>query len=111
MYLPLWANSPDGSMLTFQAVGLPAGLTLDPANGVISGTIDTAAGSATPYKVTVLVSNGQSSSFQTFAWIVKAYNPVSMTNPGPQWNTNGDIISLRRSGPRILPLVRRLLVC
>src|SRR5262249_44114140 len=42
-----------GDGLQYSATGLPAGLAIDLATGRISGTISLAAGSTTPYRVTV----------------------------------------------------------
>ena len=54
--LQVVAHDPDGDALTYSATGLPASVTLDPATGLISGTLSFAiAGS---YPVTVTVSDG-----------------------------------------------------
>lgn len=50
-------SDPDGDSLTFTATGLPEGLVIDPATGVISGTPTIPANF--PYQVTVTVSDGQ----------------------------------------------------
>jgi large repetitive protein len=68
----------DGNTLSYSAAGLPAGLTIDPATGVISGTIDRSASQANggAYSVTVTASDGNGGTVsQTFTWTV--------TNPGP----------------------------
>ncbi|MFJ0725992.1 putative Ig domain-containing protein, partial [Bordetella bronchiseptica] len=71
----------NGDTLTFTADGLPPGLTLDPATGIISGTLDNSAsqGGANndgvyTVEITATDANGASVS-QTFEWDV--------TNPGP----------------------------
>ncbi|WP_051116670.1 Ig-like domain-containing protein [Sphingomonas sp. PAMC 26617] len=69
---------PEGDTLAFTAQGLPAGLTIDAATGVISGTIDHSASQANAgvYTVTVTASDGKGGSVsQTFVW--------SVTNPAP----------------------------
>src|SRR5207248_4058548 len=53
--LALSASDPDGDVLTFSATGLPFGLAVDPGSGVIQGSFDPYAVSATPYAVTVSV--------------------------------------------------------
>ncbi len=66
--LQLSATDPDGDPVTYSAVGLPPGLTLDAATGLITGTVSsTAPGS---YAVTVTVSDGSGSSSQSFIWTV-----------------------------------------
>jgi hypothetical protein len=66
--LPLAASDPDGDGLSYSVTGLPASLTLNPATGVIVGTLSfTSAGS---YRVTSTVSDGSLTSSQTFTWTV-----------------------------------------
>ena len=74
----------DGSQLTWRATGLPAGLTIGAADGVISGT-PTAAVNATNVQVVATDVNGQED-YVTFSWIVKAVPTVSsqanLSTPG-----------------------------
>jgi VCBS repeat-containing protein len=54
---------PDGDTLVFSASGLPAGLAIDTATGVITGTLGSSASSAMPggvYTITVSASDGRS---------------------------------------------------
>ena len=77
--------------LTYTASGLPTGLTIDPASGVISGT-PSAAGN---FGVTITVFDGHSSARTSFAWrIVNDQGPV-VTNPGGQRNYAGDVVTLQ----------------
>lgn len=72
-------SDPDaGDTLTFTATGLPAGLTIDAATGVISGTIDRSASVTGPYSVTVVAidSSGLQAS-RTFTWTVLNPAPVA----------------------------------
>ncbi len=71
-------SDPDGDALRFTATGLPAGLTIDPDTGVISGTIDNSASQVGGgvYDITVLADDGRGGTIsQAFAWTV--------TNPAP----------------------------
>ena len=43
----------DNDALTYTAVGLPLGLTIDPVSGGITGTVDPTVARGTPYAVTV----------------------------------------------------------
>jgi hypothetical protein len=63
----------DGDPLTYTASGLPAGVSINPMTGRISGT-PTTAGSRT---VTVSVSDGQLSASRTFTWVVNG--PFALT--------------------------------
>jgi large repetitive protein len=68
----------DGDALTFGATGLPAGLSINPATGIISGTIDRSASQVNGgvYSITVTASDGKGGTVsQTFTWTV--------TNPAP----------------------------
>jgi glycine cleavage system H lipoate-binding protein len=56
------ALDPDGDVLTWSAGGLPQGITINPANGTISGTI----GSAGFYTVTVTVRDPEGGADLTF---------------------------------------------
>ncbi len=82
----------DGNPLTFTATGLPAGLSINPATGVISGTIapnaSQPAGGA--YSVTVTASDGNGGSVSTtFSWTV--------TNPAPE--ASNDVASTTEDTP------------
>ncbi len=94
MSLQLQGTASTGS-LTYNASGLPAGLSLNATTGLISGTL--AAGDAAngPYTVDVSASNGTVSASQSFNWIV---NPVvNVTVPADQSNKVGDSVSLQIS--------------
>ena len=70
--LALVASDANGDMLTFSATGLPPGLTIAPATGLITGTLTkTAAGI---YHVTASVSDGSLTHSQSFQWTVTHIN-------------------------------------
>jgi hypothetical protein len=94
--LSLVGSDADGDTLTYSASGLPAGLSVDAASGVISGTLPVSAGSSTPYVVTATVSDGTLSASQTFKWTVSK-DAVTLTSPGNQSNKEGDGVSLQLS--------------
>ena len=67
---------PDGDPLRFSAVGLPAGLSIDPATGVISGTVAANASATGVYAVTVTAADPSGAAVSTsFA--------LTIRNPGP----------------------------
>ena len=62
--------------LSYQALGLPPSLAIDPLSGQITGTIDAGAAAASPYSVTVTVDDSDGSSADAvtanFAWNVSS---------------------------------------
>ena len=78
--LPVKAlDSASGQTLTYSAAGLPPGLSINAATGLISGT-PTTVGSF-PVTVTVTDTTGASG---TASFPVNVASPVSFTGPGPQ---------------------------
>jgi hypothetical protein len=74
--------------LTYGATGLPPGLSIGSASGVVSGT-PTTGGSYSP-TVTVTDSSGYSG-HTSFSWTIT--NTVTVANPGTQNNVSGSAIS------------------
>lgn len=101
--LNIGGSDPDSDDLTWTATGLPNGLSLDPATGVVSGSVAFDAGSSLPYGVTVRATDdGSPSLFDevSFLWTVTNVNrPPQVTNPGDQVSAEGDTISLAIVGP------------
>jgi hypothetical protein len=89
--LPVTGSDPDGDTLTYSAGGLPPGLSINPATGLISGTLP--AGSPEGYTVTVAATDGSAAFSQGFSWTVNAH--VTLTTPADQTNTEGDTVSLQ----------------
>jgi hypothetical protein len=78
--------------VTYSAVNLPTGLTLNSATGEITGTIGIAAYGQSPYRVTVTAADGTLTSSRTFIWSVTPQ--IAIVNPGVQGNASGDSVSL-----------------
>jgi hypothetical protein len=105
--LPVKAtDSAAGQTLTYSATGLPAGLSISAATGVISGTPTTAAVSSV--KVTATDTTGASGS-ATFSWTITAASsgctPAQLLgNPGFEtgriapWTASAGVLANTRSG-------------
>ena len=74
------SSDPEGNPLTFDAVGLPTGLWIDSASGVVAG-LPTLVGT---YTVTITASDGAASASQTFPWVIFPNPPPTIENPGAQ---------------------------
>ena len=67
-----------GDTRTYAATGLPPGLTLNSATGVISGTIDRSASLGSPYTVTITATDaGGLSTSRSFTWTVSNPAPIA----------------------------------
>ena len=75
--LALAASDPDGTVLSFSASGLPPGLVINNASGVIAG-IASAKGT---YQVLVAVSDGMLSASRTFTWTVVQPTDTPVIDP------------------------------
>ena len=83
--LQITGRDPDGDTLTFSAAGLPAGLSIDPASGLISGT--PGANTVGLHSVTITLSDGAATGIQSFVWnVIPARHAPALVNPGPQTN-------------------------
>ena len=69
--LALVASDPEGKTLKFTATGLPNGLSLDSASGLISGKPR----GVSTNQVTVTVSDGELSASRSFTWTVSSSSP------------------------------------
>ncbi|MCP3998380.1 MAG: hypothetical protein GY722_25445, partial [bacterium] len=88
--LPSPATDPDNAdILTYGAVGLPPGLSIDTGTGLISGTIDYTAAAASPHAVIITSTDdgapNESAVPDTFSWTVSNTNrPPVFDGPGAQ---------------------------
>jgi hypothetical protein len=92
--LPIIATDADGDSLTYSSSGLPAGLSIDPQTGVITGTIGPQAAQSSPYSVTVSASDGTNTGSATFTWTVNDVTTPAVTNPGDQTSDEGTAVTL-----------------
>ncbi len=74
-------SDPDGDPLTFTATDLPPGLVIDPATGIISGTLEPDASQGGPYALTVTSTDPDGNTASTtFDWAVANPAPVAEDN-------------------------------
>ncbi len=86
-----------GTTLTYSASPLPAGLTVNAATGLISGTLTYA--SAGSYTVTVSVSDGTASAEQTFTWTVTNVNqPPTLTDVPDRTDPENTVVAIALAG-------------
>ena len=77
-----------GNSVTFSATGLPAGLSINPSTGAITGTPTT----ASLYSATIMATDSQAlSATANFLWNIT--NTVSVTNPGSKSSLSGSAIT------------------
>ncbi len=68
-------SDPDGDTLGYAATGLPAGLSISPSTGVISGTLSFTANAGSPYSVVVTAADPSGAfATQAFTWTVTNVN-------------------------------------
>jgi hypothetical protein len=94
--LQLTASDPDGQALTFSAIGLPPGLAINAATGLVSGTLSYS--TAGTYSVTAMVSDGSTSVSRTFTWTVTNVNRApTLTAIANQSSSENTSVSLQLS--------------
>lgn len=87
-----------GDTLTYSALNLPDGLTINSETGAIFGTISSSASSGSPYYVAISVSDGNpcGSTRHVFYWTVNEYNqPPEIQNTGlNRVDDEGDFVQI-----------------
>ena len=82
--------------LTFSAVGLPAGLSLNASSGAITGTVAPGTAAGSPYFVLLSATDGIYTGAQDILWNVT--DPVSLAPVADQTTSEGASVSLSLSG-------------
>ncbi len=77
--------------LTYSATGLPSGLSINSATGLISGTLGMGTTQSTPYDVAVTAGNGTANSTTMFDWTV---GTLELPQPANQNNLDDGSVSL-----------------
>ena len=86
--LAISAADPDLDPLTYSATGLPSGVSINPATGVISGTVVSGT-----HTITASVTDGLVQVSTTFT--LRVNRAPTLTAPGNQTNGIGDVVSLQ----------------
>jgi hypothetical protein len=84
--------------LIYAANGLPTGLSLDSATGLITATISSSAASIGWFVTTITVSNGTYSAVERIGWNVSAAGAVTLATPNSQSDEESDSVSVSLSG-------------
>ena len=98
-----------GDTLTYAATALPTGLSIDPATGLISGTIDKAASVHGPFRVIVTATDDKgAATSETFDWMVDDLAPQATPPLADRSVNDGRAVSYATTGgftnPNGLPL-------
>ncbi len=88
------ATDADGDPLTYSAIDLPTGLTINPSTGLIAATIDYTAAAGSPFATEVSVTDGNGGyATDTFTWTVTDTNRNPILDPvGNQTGNEGTLI-------------------
>ncbi|WP_051947403.1 malectin domain-containing carbohydrate-binding protein [Muricauda sp. MAR_2010_75] len=88
------ASGGDGN-LQYSAIGLPPGITIEPTNGQIGGTVEMGAATGSPYNVTIIVddTDGDTEDIEsiTFEWVIlpEGVFELNINAGGPALTHNG----------------------
>ena len=96
--LQIVASDPENADLTFGATGLPSGLSIDPATGLISGAVSFDAASGSPHTVNVSASDNGVPALvgsATFSWDIVENSGPNVADPGEQSSLVGDNVFLQ----------------
>ena len=94
--LQMSGSDPDGHTLSWSASGLPAGLSINPTTGLITGTL--AYDEAGSYSVHIAATDGDLSDAASFSWTIANTNRApTVAAPGNQSDAEGDTVSLQLS--------------
>ncbi|MEZ4630672.1 MAG: discoidin domain-containing protein [Deinococcales bacterium] len=94
--LQIAALDPDGDNMLYTVSGLPQGLMLNAANGMVSGTI--ARGTLGQHKVDVRVQDGQTESKLFFYWTVEAGSGSASSAAAPSSTSASTLVSAPLNG-------------
>ena len=75
-------SDPEDEVLTFSMANGPGSLSIDPATGVISGTLASSDVAGSPYTVTVTATDGTYSVSDEFTWTVNSAPPPPSSGGG-----------------------------
>ena len=89
---PITSTNRFGRPVTLSASNLPPGLTLNPANSMITGTISVGAAQNGPYFVTINANDGVGSESLEFTWTVTG---ITLDVPAVLANHDGDSVNLQ----------------
>lgn len=88
--LELEGSAGPGVVITYEAQGLPAGLSINTQTGKISGSIADTATLTTPHSVTVKAKAGDSEVSKTFEWKIR---PFAVYTPETQFSSEGSTVN------------------
>ncbi len=87
------ASDPDDDDLSFSAVGLPPGSSIDSNSGVVSGTIGYTAAASSPFSTIVTVSDGQGGTdTDSFVWVIDDLNRIPDMAFIPNMTANEEVV-------------------
>jgi Bacterial Ig-like domain (group 3)/Putative Ig domain/Calx-beta domain len=95
--LTITATDSTSGTITYGATNLPAGLSINPSTGAITGTVASAASAASPNTVILLATDGTYTDIKSFTWKIGIATTITVADPGSQSNNEGDSISLAMS--------------